>query len=280
MTVRSGMQWTNAVAFVTGAGSGIGRALSLELARRGARVTVTDVNGEAAASVAREAGNGAVAVTLDVRDEAAVRAAIEETATRGGRLDLLVNNAGIGVSGEAHEIPLSHWNRVLDINVRGVLHGVAAGYPIMVRQRHGHILNVASLAGLGPAPLFTPYAMSKHAVVGLSTSLRIEAAAYGVRVHALCPAAVETPILDSMNPADLPAIPWAPNTRRLLEAFAGPPYPVDALAREALDAVARNDGVIVLPARARRLWQLGRWFPGLVEKGGIGSVAKERSTRE
>src|SRR5690349_12022982 len=154
--------WKDAIAFITGGGSGIGRALSLELARRGARVTVTDIHGDTAAKVADEAGNGATSRALDVRDAAAVREAIEDAARRGGRLDLLVNNAGIGVGGEAHEIALPHWDRILDINVRGVVHGVVAGYPIMVRQRSGHILNVASLAGLGPAPLFTPYAMTKH----------------------------------------------------------------------------------------------------------------------
>lgn len=272
--------WKDAIAFVTGAGSGIGRALSLELARRGARVTVTDVNGEAAAKVAAEAGPGATSRALDVRDAEAVREAIADTAKRGGRLDLLVNNAGIAVTGEAHEIALPHWDRILDINVRGVVHGIVAGYPILLRQKSGQILNVASLAGLGPVPLFTPYAMTKYAVVGLSMSLRIEAADHGVQVSALCPAAVETPILDSENPRDLPAVPWRPNVRRFLEALAGPPYAVDALAREALDAAARNEALIVLPSRARLLWRLGRLFPALSEKTGGVAVAKERATRE
>jgi NAD(P)-dependent dehydrogenase (short-subunit alcohol dehydrogenase family) len=272
------MSWTNAVAFITGAGSGIGRALALALAQRGARVTVADINRGAAERVAAEAGPTASAVVMDVRNAEEVRAAIEAAAA-GGRLDLLVNNAGIGVSGETHEIPLAHWEHILDINVRGVIHGVAAGYPIMVRQGYGHILNVASLAGLGPAPLFTPYAMTKHAVVGLSTSLRIEAAVHGVKVHVLCPSAIETPLLDSTPPADLPGIPWRPDTRRLLEAFAGPPYGVEALARETLDAVERNEGVIVRPSRTRFLWRLGRWFPALVERGGLAAVERERRAR-
>jgi NAD(P)-dependent dehydrogenase (short-subunit alcohol dehydrogenase family) len=271
--------WKNAIAFITGGGSGIGRALSLELARRGARVTVTDVNGETAATVAAEAGPGASSRALDVRDAEAVREAIVETAKRGERLDLLINNAGVGVTGEAHEIPLPHWDHVLDINVRGVVHGIVAGYPIMVRQGSGHILNVASLAGLGPCPLFTPYSMTKHAVVGLSTNLRIEAAAHGVQISVLCPAAVETPLLDSESPRDLPTVPWGPNKRRLLEELAGPPYPVDALAREALDAAARNEAIIVLPSRARFLWRVGRLFPALSERFGGAAIAKERATR-
>jgi NAD(P)-dependent dehydrogenase (short-subunit alcohol dehydrogenase family) len=271
--------WSGAIAFVTGGGSGIGRALCLELARRGARVTVSDLNADAAAKVAAQAGSGATSCALDVRDAAAVRKAIDETVRHGGQLDLLVNNAGIGVAGEVHEIPLPLWDRIIDVNLRGVVHGVAAGYPVMVRQGSGHILNVASLAGLGPAPLFTPYSMTKHAVVGLSLSLRIEAAARGVYVSVLCPAAIETPLLDADNPRDLPAIPWVPNARRLLEAFAGPPYPVERLASEALDAAARNEAVIVLPARARLLWRIGRLFPALLEKGGRDAIAKERATR-
>ena len=163
--------------------------------------------------------------------------------------------------------------------MRGVVHGIVAGYPIMVSQKSGHIINVASLAGLGPVPLFTPYSMTKYAVVGLSTNLRIEAAAHGVQVSALCPAAIETPLLDSENPRDLPAVPWGPNKRRLLGELAGPPYAVDALAREALDAAARNEAIIVIPARGRLLWRLARLWPALSENGGRAAIAKERATR-
>lgn len=273
------MTYQGKTAFVTGGGSGIGRALSLTLAARGARVVVTDLDGASAAKVATSCGRSARALTLDVRDAAAVRDAIEDTARQSGSLDYLFNNAGIGVGGNAHELSLGHWERVLDINVRGVLHGVVAAYPLMVRQGSGHIVNVASLAGLGPAPLLTPYAMTKHAVVGLSTSLRIEAAALGVRVSALCPAAVETPLLDTDNPKDLPEISWRPNIRRFLTDLAGPPYPVEKLANEALDAVAANEPIIVLPARARLLWRLGRLFPAVVERASLKVVAAERARR-
>lgn len=105
------------------------------------------------------------------------------------------------------------------------------------------------------------------------------AAAHGVKVHVLCPAAIETPLLDSTTPPDLPSVPWRPDTRRLLEAFAGPPYSVDALSREALEGIARDQGVIVVPSRARLLWRLGRMFPALVERAGLAAVAKERDGR-
>jgi NAD(P)-dependent dehydrogenase (short-subunit alcohol dehydrogenase family) len=271
--------WKDSTAIVTGGGSGIGRALAKVMAERGARVVITDINAEAAAKVAAECGAAATSCLLDVRDAAAVRDCIERVARERGRLDYLFNNAGIGVAGETHEIPLAAWERIIDINVRGVIHGVAAAYPLMVKQRAGHIINTASLAGLGPAPLLTPYALTKHAVVGLSTSLRIEAAAHGVRVSALCPAAIETPMLDSENPPDLPPIPWMPDIRRFLTQLAGAPHPVGKCAAETLAAIERNKSVIVIPARARFAWRLGRWAPGLVEKASINAVAAERAHR-
>lgn len=271
--------WDGAVTWVTGGGSGIGRALALAMARRGARVVVTDIDGEAAAKVAAECGPSASAQALDVRDPDAVRASIEGVAREHGRLDFVFNNAGIGVGGEVQELTLGHWERIIDVNIRGVIHGVAAAYPLMVKRGAGHIINTASLAGLGPAPLLTPYAMTKHAVVGLSISLRHEAAALGVRVSALCPAAVETPILDSENPKDLPQISWRPNLRRFLTKIGGAPYPADKLAEEALDAIEANEAVIVIPGKARFLWRLGRLAPGLVEKACVDAVAAERATK-
>lgn len=270
--------FSNKTAVVTGGGSGIGRALAIELASRGAKVCVADLHLEAAQQVAEACGPKARAVKLDVRDAAAVKDCIDSFTWEMGRLDYLFNNAGIGIGGETDEIPLAAWQHIVDINVYGVLHGVLAAYPIMVKQGFGHIVNVASLAGLGPAPLLAPYALTKHAVVGLSTSLRMEAAPRGVKVSALCPAAIETPILDSENPSQF-GIKWSPNMRRFLTALAGPPYPVDQCASEALDAVEKNKGIIVLPGRARVAWLIGRMSPSLVEKLGQKAVAVERQSR-
>ena len=262
-------------AFVTGGGSGIGKALSKALAERGMAVCVTDIDGDAAARVGKECGPRATSLALDVRDPDDVRGAIEGFATERGRLDYVFNNAGIGTAGETNDIPLDAWRRIVDINLYGVLHGVLAAYPLMLKQGFGHIVNTASLAGLGPAPLFAPYALTKHAVVGLSTSLRVEAAERGVRVSVFCPAAVETPILDSINPPEF-KIGSAPDARRFLTALAGPPYSVEKAVEELLVALEANQGVIVLPARARVAWRLGRWFPALVEKLSRTALSAER----
>jgi NAD(P)-dependent dehydrogenase (short-subunit alcohol dehydrogenase family) len=268
--------WQDKIVFITGGGSGIGRSLAQAIAKRGATVTVTDLDGDAAAASARDCGPSARAEALDVRDAAAVAAAIDRAADPAGRLDVLFNNAGIGIAGETHELSVAHFDRILDVNVRGVVHGVMAAYPRMVRQGFGQIVNTASLAGLGPAPFLTSYSMTKHAVVGLSLSLRAEAAAFGVRVNALCPAAIETPILDAQNPADLPQPPWTPDSRGLLTKLAGPPYPLDKFTDEALRGLERDLGVIVIPGRARALWRIGRWFPAAVEKGCADAVAAFR----
>jgi NAD(P)-dependent dehydrogenase (short-subunit alcohol dehydrogenase family) len=256
------------VAIVTGAASGIGKALSTALIERGTTVVLADIDeaGAKAAADSLHAGppGRASGVALDVTDAEAFEELARRVSSEHGHLDFLFNNAGIGVSGLVQDLSLEHWNRVLDVNLRGVVHGVVAAYPLMIERRSGHIVNTASLAGLIPAPLLTPYAMTKHAVVGLSTSLRAEAASHGVRVSAVCPGVIDTPLLDKMNPDDLPRVPSAPNGRQLLTASIGKAYPPSALARDVLDAVARNRPLIVTPRHARIPWRLYRLSPRLV----------------
>lgn len=271
------MPWNETIALVTGGASGIGRALTTELIHRGARVVVADVNAAAAGELARSLGERASSVRLDVRDAAAFHSVIADAVLQFGRMDLLVNNAGIGVAGDAHRFHLEHWQRVLDINLHGVIHGIQAVYPRMVAQGSGQIVNVASLAGLGPAPFLLPYATSKAAVVGLSRTLRIEAAAHGVKVNVVCPSAIDTPLLDALNPGDLPDVGWVPDIRRYLTSMSGAPYPADRFARETLDAVERNEAVIVIPGKARLAWRLGRFLPNFIDGVTAGKARRERS---
>ena len=252
------------VAIVTGGGSGIGEALCRALAAQGDTVVIADIDGAAAQRVAGDIGARASAAKVDVRDATAVQALVDDTVSAHGRLDLIVNNAGIGVGGETYELSRSHWDRIIDVNVRGVVHGVRAVYPQMVARRSGTIVNVASLAGLVPAPLLTPYAMTKHAVVGLSVSLRAEAAGHGVDVSVVCPAAVDTPLLDATS-GGLPETPssTALDLRRFLTKDLGPAITADALGAAVIRGVERNRGIIVEPARARAAWVVMRALPGL-----------------
>jgi NAD(P)-dependent dehydrogenase (short-subunit alcohol dehydrogenase family) len=179
------------VAIVTGGGSGIGEAVCRELARRGAWVVVADINGDDADRVATaivKDGGQAAAARVDVSRETDVTSLVEQTAADCGRLDYLFNNAGIAIGGDARDLTLDHWRRVLDVDLYGVLHGMRAAYPIMARQGFGHIVNTSSAAAFLPDPGDAPYCTAKHAVVGLSLSLRLEGADLGVKVGVICPA--------------------------------------------------------------------------------------------
>ena len=147
------------VAIVTGGGSGIGEAVCLELARRGARVVVADIDGDGAKRVAAavaEGGGRATASRADVSQERDIRRLVQETAAAYGRLDYQFNNAGIAIGGDARDLTLDQWRRVLDVDLYGVLYGTLAAYPIMAGQGFGHIVNTSSAAGLVPTPLNAP----------------------------------------------------------------------------------------------------------------------------
>jgi NAD(P)-dependent dehydrogenase (short-subunit alcohol dehydrogenase family) len=257
--------FAGAVAIVTGGASGIGRALGEALARRGATVVLADVQVDLAEDVAariRAGGGRATVEDLDVTDFAATSQLIQSTFQSAGRLDYVFNIAGIGIVGEARYYELDDWYRLLDVNLRGVVHGVQAAYPIMLRQGFGHIVNMASGAGLWPSPFVVGYCTTKYAVVGLSTSLRIEAAAAGVRVSVLCPGAVRTPALTSEARYGKMLPPIPPEVLRRMVEHQRPIRP-ERFAEQALHAVARNRAIIVIPSWWRIVWWLNRFSPSL-----------------
>jgi NAD(P)-dependent dehydrogenase (short-subunit alcohol dehydrogenase family) len=251
-------------AIVTGAGSGIGAELSRALAAAGARVVCADLDAEAAAAVAGPIG--ARAVGLDVTDAAAVQALVDEVDP-----DLMFNNAGITFGGETEELTLDQWNAIIDVNIRGVVHGVAAAYPRMVARGSGQIVNTASMGGLMAAGLITSYVMTKHAVVGLSLALRSEAASKGVGVTVVCPAAVDTPILDKGHVGRFHGRDYYLKGQGVKR-----PLATDVFAAQVLEAVAADKAMLVTPLQARLTWRLGRWLPGLVQRSSIGFVDKQR----
>jgi len=248
------------VVIVTGGASGMGQAVSEKLARYGARVCIADVNGSQAEAAA-QAMRGpypARARQVDVRDAQAVQAVVDEAVGEHGRLDYLFNNAGVGTVGFAKDMSPADWKRILDINLHGVVHGVQAAYPLMVRQGFGHIVNTASIAGLTPAPLSVAYAASKYAVVGLSISLRAEAAPLGVKVSAVCPGFIDTPMKDNNQYLSV-------GKEAALHSNPFRMHPVGEAARDILRGVRRNQAYIVLTPEAKLMWLLNRVSPALYD---------------
>jgi NAD(P)-dependent dehydrogenase (short-subunit alcohol dehydrogenase family) len=251
-------------ALVTGAGSGIGRALAGALVARGSTVVVADVNAAAAEQTAAALGPRALPAQVDVRDRDAVRELVERTDREHDGLDLMVNNAGTGVGGAISTLTADHWRAQLEVNLYGVIHGIEAAYPLMRARGAGQICSTGSLSGLIPAPSLGPYTTSKFAVVGLSLALRAEAAAYGVRVSVLCPGFVETPLLDNGEMAEAPT--GVRSIRPLIRAAHGRTVSAELVATECLAGLRRDVPVIVTPLSARLAWRGYRFAPALGDR--------------
>lgn len=274
------------VSIVTGGASGIGLALGTGLVQRGWHVVLADLQEVAAKQhgerLSRTGPGSAVGAHVDVRDPDAVAHLVASTHREHGQLDLMVNNAGIGIGGEPEELELVHWDTIIDTNLRGVIHGCHAAYPVMLRQGHGQILNVASTAGLIPSPgQMAPYAATKFGVVGLSYALRAAGADHGIRVSVLCPGWIDTPMLDGAWPQDLPippSIASSPPLREGLLQSGARIYPVDRLAEDALRGLERDKAVLVIPREWHRNSVLFRLVPPLIQAKALAMTRAMRTT--
>ncbi len=250
---------SRAHAVVTGAGSGIGRAFALELAKRGGKVVCADLD-EATAKetvvLIEQAGGEAIAVACDVAIEQQVRQLSEAaTAWLGRTPDLVINNAGIGAGGlPVGEAPLDDWQRTLGVNLWGVIHGCHVFVPQLREHGRGEIINVASAAGFTAAPRMAAYNVSKAGVVSLSETLAAELAGTGVAVTVLCPTFVRTNIFggELIDPA-------AAEVARRIARLAG--FSPERVARTTLDAHDRGRLYVMPQLDAKALWRLKRLAP-------------------
>lgn len=203
---------STAVAVITGAGSGVGRAAAVSFAKRGARVVVTDIDGDRAASVAGELGDQGIDARCDVTKTEDFDAVRDLAIQRFGRIDLVMNNVGVLAVGSVEDIPLEAWQRVIDINLLGIVRSNLAFLPGMLAQGSGHIVNTASTAGLLPYGFDRlPYTATKHAIVGLSEALAISLRPKGIGVSCFCPAGVMTNIVEQITFYGKPAPPRGPS---------------------------------------------------------------------
>jgi len=266
------------VAIVTGGASGIGRALCEELGNRDAIVVVADINIKGAKQVAsaiEDKGGKSFAIKVDVTKNNEMQILVEKTITQYGKLDFFFNNAGVTICGEVRDLKLSHWQKMIDVNLWGVINGTTIAYRVMIEQGFGHIVNIASLDGLMPMPMATPYTAAKHAVVGLSSTLRLEAADLGVKVSVACPGAVQTSVLDAAEYVGV-------QREGAIEEIYGATKMMDAntCAHAILRGVEKNKNVILDGAVHNGIfWWLYRLSPRLynsIMKIGVSEIRKHR----
>ncbi|MFF5594287.1 SDR family oxidoreductase [Streptomyces althioticus] len=256
---------------VTGAGSGIGRATALAFAEAGARVVVVDRDTGAALRTAGEArARGAAdawAETADVADEQAVEKLAERVTAAHGVVDVLVNNAGVGLGGAFLDTTTEDWKRVLDVNLWGVIHGcLHFGRRMAERGQGGHIVNVASAAAFQPSRALPAYGASKAAVLMLSESLRAELAERGVGVTAVCPGFVNTGITSTARFAGTDAAEERRRRRKAARLYGMRNYPPEKVAAAVLRAVVRDEAVVPVTPEARAAYALARWLPGAARR--------------
>ncbi|MDM5317857.1 SDR family oxidoreductase [Fictibacillus sp. b24] len=229
------------IAIVTGGASGIGHALCKELVSQNVFVIITDINQVKGKQVEEELNKESINARyqyLDVRDAESVESVITAIFKEFSRLDYLFNNAGIAMYGELYDMTFEDWRKVMDVNLWGVIHGTQIGYNIMKKQGFGHIVNTASAAGLGPSPVSSAYGTTKHAVVGLTTSLHYEAEEFGIKVSALCPTFVDTPILEEARAINI-------NKAVIMEQFKKQKMMApEKLAKITLDGIHKNKPII------------------------------------
>ena len=265
-------------ALVTGAGSGIGRETAFALGRAGADVCICDLNEnglEETAAALRARGRTVLARRVDVADRGAMADFAAAVHAQVPAVDVLVNNAGVGLGGGFLDTTLEDWDWILGINLRGVVHGCHFFVPPMVaRGRGGHVVNIASAAGFVASADLSAYATTKFAVVGLSEALRDELHPHRIGVTAVCPGIINTPITGSARMRGPNA---SPETRAALVAFYKKRnYGPERVAANILKAIGRNRAVAPVSPEAWAMYYLKRLLPGLTARLNRGATERMR----
>jgi NAD(P)-dependent dehydrogenase (short-subunit alcohol dehydrogenase family) len=256
---------TGKTVLVTGAGSGIGRETALAFARLGADLVICDLDAagcERTAADARAMGRAVRPHTVDVADRERMKAFADAVHAEVEAVDVLVNNAGVGLGGGFLDTPLEDWDWIVGINLKGVVHGCHFFIPRMVaRGRGGHVVNVSSAAGYVAGESLCAYSTTKFAVFGLSEALRDELARHSIGVTAVCPGIINTPITGAARLRGKAALPGA--REQMVEFYRKRNYGPEQVAQKIVKAVARNAAVAPVTPEAWALYLLKRLSPGL-----------------
>ncbi len=267
--------YTGKTVLITGAGSGLGRALALEAGNRGARVYVSDADFSAAEETCRllraeKGGTPCTPLSLDVTNPEQFDrcfAAVEEEA---GGLDVLVNNAGRCVVGETRAVPPDRWGRIIDVNLKGTVYGTVSGYRRMLARGRGHIINISSLSGRLAYPITLAYAATKAGIDTLTVGLTAEARGSGVRISLVRLGTVDTPAYTTQEV-------WGMSNSAFVDTLPGRMLPARRAAKVILDGAARGRRMITAPLSSAAVLFFIRWLPGTVELIRWRSIRRYRS---
>lgn len=252
----------NRVVVLTGASSGIGRSIALALAKQDVELYLVARRGdrlEEVASVVRSGGGRATTRTFDVRDSDAWQQLVRDIHEQHGRLDILINDAGVGATKTFLETTDDDWRWTFDINLHAMVTGIRTVLPGMLERGDGVIVNVASLAGVS-ASVLTAYTASKYAVVGLSEALMLEYGHKGIDVIVVCPGLIDTEIAEAANTAGHANAEVGASMQQALTRHGVSP---DVVAKDVVRALRRPRFLVTTPTHATLLRLLHRWFPGL-----------------
>jgi NAD(P)-dependent dehydrogenase (short-subunit alcohol dehydrogenase family) len=247
-------------AVVTGAGSGIGRATAIRLAKQDAQVVCVDIDIDGAEATAADCGGGAVALRCDVSNATAVHELADAVEAEHGPVDLLINNAGVGIGGPFLESSVEDWDWLMGVNLNGVAYGCHAFGRWMVKRRSGHVVNVASGAAYIMSRDMAAYCASKAAVVALSRCLRADWASVGVGVSVICPGVVNTPIATRTRMVGE----LADRQERIARSFRFGHSP-DLVAKAIVRAVERNHELVPVGIESELAYRLLPFVPGRLQ---------------
>jgi NADP-dependent 3-hydroxy acid dehydrogenase YdfG len=225
----------NKVVVITGASSGLGEATARHLAQHGAKLVLGARRLDRLQALARELSLGDEVVRMDVTNRAEVDSLVKRAVEVHGRVDVMLNNAGLMPQAPLEKLDVADWDRMIDVNLKGVLYGIAAALPHMQQQKSGHFINVSSVAGHKVGPGFAVYAATKHAVRALSEGLRQEVKPYNIRTTVISPGAVATELPNSVTDAESAA--------RIRDYYAQAAIPADSFARVVAFAISQPDEV-------------------------------------